>query len=74
MCAIGGLTVFPEVLDEGAGGVVEQSRHVVIQRIHVLSQPVGCVVIHLEGERKQKTSLRVLLKSGSELLFLNNLV
>ena len=48
----GGLTVFPKVLDEVAGRVVEQSRHVVVQRIHVLSQPVSCIIVDLETKTK----------------------
>lgn len=42
------LTVFPQVLDEVAGGVVKQSRHIVIQRIHVLGQPIICIIVDLE--------------------------
>ncbi len=44
----GGLTVFPQVLDEVAGGVVEQRGHIVIQRIHVLSQPISSIIVDLE--------------------------
>lgn len=43
-----GLTVFPEVLHKLAGGVAEQGRDVVIQGVHVLSQPGGGVVVHLQ--------------------------
>lgn len=46
----GGLTVFPEVLDEAAGGVVQQGGHVVVQRIHVLRQPISCIIVHLQTE------------------------
>jgi len=44
-----GLAFFPEVLDEGTGGVAQQTRHVVVQRVHVLGQPAVSVVVHLEA-------------------------
>lgn len=48
MMCHGGLTVFPQVLDEAVGGVVKQSNHVVVQRIHVLRQPISCIIVDLE--------------------------
>lgn len=44
------LTVFPQILNEGTGGVVEQSCYVVIQRVHVLCQPVGGIIVNLESQ------------------------
>lgn len=41
-------TIFPEVLDEVAGGDFEQRRHVVVQGVHVLSQPAGGVILNLQ--------------------------
>lgn len=42
------LTVFPQILNEVAGGVVEQSRHIVVQWVHVLCQPISSIIINLK--------------------------
>lgn len=44
------LTVFPEVLHKLARGVAEQRGDVVIQGVHVLRQPGGGIVVHLQSQ------------------------
>ena len=51
------LTVFPELRDKLVGGLVEQSGDVVIQRVHVLHQPLIGFVVYLEGYRVWVTSI-----------------
>lgn len=41
------LTVLPELRHKLVSGLVEQCSHVVIQGVHVLHQPLVCLVVHL---------------------------
>lgn len=43
------LTVLPELRDKLVCGLVEQSGHIIVQGVHVLHQPLVCLVVHLEG-------------------------
>ena len=45
------LTVSPDVTDERIGGVVEQIGDVVVQRIHVLHQPLIGGIVDLKYGR-----------------------
>jgi len=47
----GGLTLSPQLRDEVVGGLVEERRHVVVQGVHVLHQPVVGLVVHLVGHK-----------------------
>lgn len=46
----GGLTIFPEILDKRVGRAVKQCYDVVVERVHVLCQPIISIVVHLQAK------------------------
>lgn len=46
------LTIFPELRNKLVSGLVEQRGHVVIERVHVLHQPLVGLVVHLRGRSR----------------------
>ena len=40
------LCILPDEVDEGVGGVLEESNDILVERVHVLHQPLVGRVIH----------------------------
>lgn len=57
------LTVFPDLSREPVGALVKQGCDIVVQRVHVLHQPLVGLVVHLteQGQRRQRRQRRVRL-------------
>ena len=47
-----GLTVLPQFRHKLVSGLVEERGHVVVQRVHVLHQPLVCLVVHLPHKQR----------------------
>lgn len=64
-----GLTVLPQLWNKLVCGLIEQRGHVIIQRIHVLHQPLACFIIHLKTHKHTVTTTQThntrLLMSGT---------
>ena len=50
------LTVFPELRHKLVSGLVEQRSNIIVQRVHVLHQPLICFVVHLKSNIRQELS------------------
>lgn len=48
------LTVPPELRDKLVSGLIEQCSHIVIQGVHVLHQPLICLVVYLRSNIRHK--------------------